>query len=343
MFNPLKRATYNPTKYGLVPNDQVFKDPALGDPELAAALSANRTGDWKPAAVLMESVGTDWDRRGLYANAFANMLKEDPGAAWLQNWRQADPRSADAAVVHAQALVVKAWAIRGARRANATSKAQFRGFHQVLNEAATAAMTAAELAPDDPTPWMTMVTAARGLQFSNTKFERIWNELITRDLHNRRGHTQALQYWMPKWFGSNPRARQFVDEAVMRAPKSALAFELRVHFAHERWLQTANLPGASSKMLFFRWGLGRRLLKPALADFWTGDVPSGGGYAAVDRNLLAWALTMTRRYDEACEVWLQLGGCVNDGYPWQYYMNAPAAFKRMRREAFVKSSRKPIA
>ena len=85
------------------------------------------------------------------------------GPGWLDSWSDAEPSSPDVAVVRAQSSVVKAWTVRGARRAVVTTRAQFQGFHQILRTAADEAMQAAEMAPKDPTPWMTMVTAARGL------------------------------------------------------------------------------------------------------------------------------------------------------------------------------------
>ena len=335
---PLKTATFTPGKYGLVDDARVGKDPALGDPALAAALAAARAGDWKPAMAALEDVGEDWDQRGVYVHALGTAAAR--GSRWLDHWRAAEPSSPDAAAVFAQSLVVKAWDVRGGGRASATTREQFQGFHQILRTGADEAMKAAEMAPKDPTPWMTMVTAARGLQLSNSEFERIWQELLIRDSTNRRAHVQALQYWQPKWSGSLELANSFVEDTAARAPHSALAFELRLDNQLEIWLPRAR---RVVQPVYFRRGAGRRMLHKALDDHWSGTVPAGGGQAALDGNWLAWALTLANRWDDACQAWLAIGGCMNDGSPWRYLPNAGYLFKGLRREAFVMSSVKPNA
>jgi hypothetical protein len=337
LLKPLKAASYDPSKYGLVPDAHVALDRALADPALAAALEACRADDWQPAMAALESVGKDWDQRGVYVHALGAFAG---GRKWLGSWRDAQPSSPDAAAIYAQSLVVQAWIVRGTSSSAGTTRKQFEGFHEILRTAADAAMKAADMAPEDPTPWMTMVTVARGLQFSNTDFERIWQELLIRDSTNRRAHVQALQYWQPKWFGSLQQAKSFVDDTAARVQHSALAFELRLDNQMEIWLpRLAKVDQAT----FFRRGPGRGPLREALEDYWTGTVPAGGGQAALDRNWLAWALTMANRWDDACKVWLALGGCLNDGSPWRYRRDGVEAFTGLRREAFIMSSLKPTA
>ncbi|MEZ0106575.1 hypothetical protein ABH920_000556 [Catenulispora sp. EB89] len=335
---PLKAATFHPAKYGLVPDDQVRSDAALADPVLAAALEACRVGDWKPAKAALAAVGKDWDRRGLYVQALGGTTAVGP--RWLHSWRAAEPSSPDAAVVFAHSLVVKAWNARGGGYAAVTTRQQFQRFHELLRTGADEAMNAAELAPEDPTPWMTMVTAARGLQLSNSEFERIWQELLIRDSLNRRAHIQALQYWQPKWFGSVAAARSFVEDTAARAPRSAVALQLRLGNELEIWLPTARTIRQTEH---FRRGSGRDALRKALGDHWDGTVPTGGGVAVVDGNWLAWALTLANRWDDACKVWLALGGCLVPVSPWLYQADQVVAFIRLRREAFVMSGSKPVA
>ena len=49
--------------------------------------------------------------------------------------------------------------------------------------------------PDDPTPWNTLLTLARGLRRDHDEFRAMWTELIARDPLHHNGHLQALQYW----------------------------------------------------------------------------------------------------------------------------------------------------
>ena len=335
---PLKAAAYTPAKYGLCPDEHVRVDPALGDPVLEAALAAARSGDWKPAMTALAEIGTDWNRRGLYVNVLGTAAAS--GSKGLAAWRAAEPSSADAAVVYAQSLVVKAWNVRGGAYASLTSQSQFEKFHQILRVAPDEALKAAEMAPEDPTPWTTMLTAARGLQGPHEQVDRIWQELLIRDSMNRRAHIQALQYWQPKWFGTHWHAEVFVAETAAQAPGSALAFKLRLTNQLELWLPRSRKMAQS---VYFRYGVGRRALHAALDDYWTGDgtVSPGGGQTLLDNNWLAWALTLANRWDDACKAWLAIGGRRSEAAQWLYVPNADYLFQRMRREAFVMSSLKP--
>ncbi|GAA2025603.1 hypothetical protein GCM10009839_24720 [Catenulispora yoronensis] len=329
----MKTVSYTPHKYGLVPDRMVVKDHAHADPELAAALDGCRVGDWKPAMEALVKVGKDWDRRGLYV--FELGFAAARGPRWLDFWRQAEPSSADAAVVYAQSMVTRAWDARGGYSASLTSRHQFESFHKILRVCVGFALKATELVPEDPTPWTTLVTAARGLQYSNLDFEPVWQELLIRDALNRRAHVQALQYWQPKWYGSRELADTFVEETAIRAPGSALAFQLRIENQMEIWLDRERRGGREA---FFRRGPGRAPLTKALDEYWDGTVPTARGQGAGDGNRLAWALTTVGRWDEACEVWKEIGGCLIDSSPWLYVRDPAAVFVELRREAFVRAS-----
>jgi hypothetical protein len=323
---PLKTATFMPAKYGLDPGP-VRVDPALGDSVLEAALTG-----------ALAEIGTDWNQRGLYVNVLGTAAAS--GSQWLTSWRAAEPSSPDAAAVYAHSLAVKAWKVRGGAYASSTSSTQFKGFHEILRTCSEEALKAAEMAPEDPTPWTTMIMTARGLQWPNEQFERIWQELLIRDPMNLRAHIQALQYWQPKWFGSRELADQFVADTATRAPHSALTFQLRLSNQMEVWLPKAR---RVVQPVYFRRGVGRKALLAALDDYWTegGAVTRGGGLALLDNNWLAWALTLANRWDDACKAWLAIGGRRSESAQWLYVPKADYLFYGIRREAFVMSSLKP--
>ncbi|MFD0638605.1 hypothetical protein ACFQ9X_50660 [Catenulispora yoronensis] len=228
----------------------------------------------------------------------------------------------------------------GAARAKDTSREQFEGFFKLARESDEAALRAIELAPEDPTPWVFRMSAALGRQIPNHEFTVLWDEAFARAPMHRRAHSYAHTYWLAKWFGSEEWSSQFVEDAVARAPRTALAFELKIHRLQEAWLvvrDASTNPGSSAD--FYR-GAGRPLLDEALGQ-WDGELPTGGALEIVDRNLLAWALTMAERYDEACDVFQAIGGSVSLGYPWLFYRDVRAGFESVRREAIEKSSRQP--
>jgi hypothetical protein len=136
------------------------------------------------------------------------------------------------------------------------------------------------------------------------------------------------------------QARSFVEDTATRAPHSSVAFQLRLGNQLELWL-----PGSRTISVaeHFRRGAGREALRAALDAHWDGTVPTGGGKAAEEGNWLAWALTLAKRWDDACKVWLALGGCVAHVSPWVYTADQPVAFIRLRREAVVMSTLKRTA
>ncbi|MFI5866415.1 hypothetical protein [Streptomyces sp. NPDC051546] len=81
---------------------------------------------------------------------------------------------------------------------------------------------AAELNPDDPSPYVNEIFAALVLGCSDEAVQQIWKEIITRDPHHYGAHHAALQYWCAKWRGSEERAMaaaycQWRDRAAHRA------------------------------------------------------------------------------------------------------------------------------
>ena len=329
---------FNPAAYGLVPDAAVVVDPARGDVEVAEAMRAARGGDWKPAAGLVAATGSDWNLRFSRVETLAfDALGTSDG--WLRAWSEAQPDSPDMAVVLAQFLTVQARRLRGAARARETSMERFEAFFQANDEAEVAALRAIELAPSDPTPWVTRIMTALGRQIPHREFAVLWEELNAREPLHRRGHTHAHQYWLAKWFGSEELSAEFVAQATARAPRTALAFELNIHRLQECWLAVSD--DAGSQADYCRSGPGRPLLEGALSQ-WDGSLPAAGPYRVVDLNLLAWALVIARRYHEACDVFRELGGCVTAGYPWIYYEDAAHTFRAARSDAFVNASWRPL-
>lgn len=328
---------YNPTRLGLVPDGRIGVDLALGDIVLSTALQATRRGDWKGVAWAMAETAGDWDRRHLLVSLVAEDAVTRDG--WLKEWQQAEPGSPDAAVLRAASLAAKADGVRGDRPAHRTPELLLAEFQWLCHEAAAAAEAAAELAPADPTPWVTRIVAAKGQRLPHEQFHEIWEGLVARAPLHRGGHTHAYKYWGRKWFGSDAIAADFVSRETAVAPDSAMAFELRLHDVIERGVSQS-----ISMSEYFRAGAGRRPLDEALDAFWTGTVPEGTGVATIDQNLLAWALTQTERYDDACQVWRKLEGRQCAGYPWLYYIDSgTAAFRALRQRAFESATNKHVA
>jgi hypothetical protein len=291
----------HPERYGLVPDAEVTTSTPMEDLALAAVKDDVRAGNWQNAADLVTTTLGDWDRRQRVVWALADLAAKDD--TWMTAWQAARPGDPHWAVVHAMSLVSLAWDIRGSAAASETTRSQFDGFHRVLLEAREAAAVAAAVLPEDPTPWNTMLTLARGLQVSHDEFRAIWTELISRDPLHHNGHQQALQYWCRKWHGSDEMALEFALVAAAKSPKF-LAWPL--HAAYEAQSTSPDVWKTPAVVASLDALLDR------LAD-------QGSDTYSVrdDRGYAAFALMRLQRFEEAVGQFRALGALADAG-PWDY-------------------------
>jgi hypothetical protein len=121
--------------------EQVAFDTALGDRELMAARTSLAQGRWAHVRALLARTGDDWDLRG---HRLAVLGEGRSTAAWAEEWRLAEPESADAAALAAAAAVFRA----------AIGK-------QSPESARELCLRAARMWPSDPSPWLGMLLLAR--------------------------------------------------------------------------------------------------------------------------------------------------------------------------------------
>ncbi|MGW7054078.1 DUF4034 domain-containing protein [Streptomyces sp. NPDC054887] len=322
---------FDAAAYGLVPRDQLDAHragPPRDEPALDLAVEAACNGDWEPAAGLLASAADDanWEARWRLVQVFADIAVEDE--RWLRIWRAELPHDADAVVVHAHALLLRAWAARGEAYAHATSDSQMALFAELLPTAMHAAREAAQLAPRDPSPWITMVAAARGLGLSHDEFEKLWSELKARAPHHYDAHWQALQYWCQKWYGSHKAMFRFAKEAAESAPAGSLLSALHLFALHEAVLMDGDEA--------YRTWVSKPLLARVQADVAQVD-PEDHRLRGI-RHLLAWALVKGGRYAEALAQFRLIGGWCGAA-PWTAAKDPVLAFDHARGLAALHSGR----
>lgn len=301
---------------GLVPDEQVSTQEVV-EPAVADARNAAASGDWQPAAALLDSAGQDWDLRAHYVTKLAHAEIDD---SWLKAWQGARPEDANAAVVHAESLVSLAWEVRSSLRAQHVSADQFASFHRILADAERAARAAAALLPDDPTPWMTMVTIACGLSYDHERLTAIWSELVARAPHHRAGHDRALQYWCEKWCGSHELMFSFAKQAAASAPSLTplpliAGFEYWVQESTDMW-ETPEMQSAADVVL----------------RDWLNAEGANSPTMATDRSLVATVFTFGRRGAEAVEQFRILG-TRGDSLLWGYFGDPPKKLLKIRQWA----------
>ncbi|PPK67063.1 DUF4034 domain-containing protein [Actinokineospora auranticolor] len=311
----------DPTKWGLPADDRVVTRGPDEDPELTAAVTALREGNWEPAATRLAATWSDWDTRGRVTTALGEAAANDD--TWLEAWRAARPDDPGHAVVHARALVSLAWQVRGAGWGSDIAPEQATAFRRLLGDAEPAAYAAAMAAPEDPTPWATLLTIAVGRSWDHDEFEEAWQQLVDRDPANVLGHQSALRYWSARWHGSDDLMTAFAERAATVAPPLAVlplmaAFEL--DHVPDAW-HTRAITDALDVLL------------PRLA------TATESHTTRAERGWAIAALRERGRHPEALDQFRALD-IHADAAPWPKYDRPLLAFLQHRRDACRKAGRR---
>jgi hypothetical protein len=322
-LNKRRKATHDAPAAGLVPRAELVEagsEPA--DPAARAALDAARAGDWRPAAAYLSDGSGDWSTRYARMNPFGDLAATDD--VWLLQWRKEQPDSPEAAQVHTDALVKRAWEIRTGKYASQVTREQAMGFHQVLQEAAEVSHEAVRLAPaGDPNAWVMQQPIAMGQGWSNERYRALWAEIVAREPHHYGAHAAALQYWCEKWLGSNELMHEFADKAIAAAPAGSLLTVLKLRAYWEQALRD------KSEASLYRSAEFTAALDEALADLKAAD-PAHPGIVPV-RGWIAHGLIENGRPAQALDLFRGMGREIAG--PWIYYGNPARVFDSARARA----------
>ncbi|WP_405795320.1 hypothetical protein [Streptomyces sp. NBC_01506] len=320
---------------GLLPRDRQGTELAGADAVLERALVEARGGRWEAAA---ESLGAtakerDWERRALYARVLGEAAARQD--SWLRAWRASRPDGspdADAELVQASATVSRAWLLRGSPYAEHTTPEQADAFHELLPEARADTARAAELGPDDPSPYIVEIRTALGVGYGPDQMRELWAEITARTPHPTSAplygaHEAAIQYWSARWHGSAELAREFAAQATADAPVGTLmrGLPLIAWFDHHDAAATSR-DYADPRLT--------ALVDAALAD--VAAAPADHPRLPEVRHLLAYFLTRQGRYEEALEQFRLVDSHVN-ALPWRTRRD-PADFFTSTRTKAIRGS-----
>ncbi|MFE7775445.1 hypothetical protein ACFU5O_16395 [Streptomyces sp. NPDC057445] len=186
-------------------------DPDSGDRALTEARHDIVIGRWQGVRDLLHATGTNWPRRTHRIRVLSHAAA---GSSAVEAWRAAEPDNPDAAVLRAATEVVRVFdqAI-AAGRGTAISRDR-------LDVAVMACLGAAESAPADPMPWVSLLTVARLYEggVGRREIRGWWEELRRRDHENIEGHVQLLRYWSARWHGTHGAMYDVARDAAGAAP-----------------------------------------------------------------------------------------------------------------------------
>ncbi|MBY8881506.1 hypothetical protein [Actinacidiphila acidipaludis] len=323
------RFRFDPAAYGLPPRDELDARrsgpplPVYRRKEMHALADACREKDWRPAAAYVEAAGHDWDERWSRVELLQEISRS--GSAWVDAWRLAEPGNCDAATLHALLLVHQAWEVRGSGYASQVPAPRMAQFRALLPAAIEAARQAVPLGRENPGPWVVMITAARGAQYSPRTFDELWSGLVARAPHHYVAHWQALQFWCAKWAGSDAAMLEFAKRAVERAPEGSPLAATYVHALRE-------LEARHGRVGFSREA--RALLRRVAVSL--RSVPAGDERLPPLRHLLAYYLGDAGLHDAALEQFRLIGRWCG-AEPWTDAPQPLAAFELARATAARKA------
>ncbi|WP_351228025.1 hypothetical protein [Streptomyces sp. NPDC002133] len=189
-------------------------DPDSGDRALTEARHDIVIGRWQGVRDLLHATGDNWPRR---THRVRQLSHAAAGSSAVEAWRAAEPDNPDAAVLRAATEVVRVFdqAIAAGRGAG-VDRAQ-------LDVAVMVCLGAAESAPADPMPWVSLLTVARLYEggVGRRELRGWWDELRRRDPDNVEGHVQLLRYWSARWHGTHGAMYDVARDAAGAAPSGS--------------------------------------------------------------------------------------------------------------------------
>lgn len=216
------------------------------DPVLDHAVEAVRDRYLRAGVYALAEARADAELRSLrvealskagigYSQGIEALLAEDPGNPDLWLWL-------------GRTRVEEAWKIRPDARARAVQAAGYTAFTKKLRAAREPLMTAAEMWPDDPVPWESMIWLALGLDLDREEKDALWKEAHHRHPTLFGSHVARVVQLSPQWGGVPEEMFDFARFAMSMAdradPRAALVplayFE---YFVQER---SGIIRGASS-------------------------------------------------------------------------------------------------
>ncbi|WP_335976365.1 hypothetical protein [Streptomyces sp. CA2R106] len=282
--------------------DGMSFDPAFGDQQLVAARAALNQGRWTVVRTLLAGTGDDWDCRG---HRLVVLGEGKSAAAWAEEWRLAEPESADAAALAAAAAVFRAIAGK-----------------QKPEEAREKCLLVARMAAADPTPWLLLLVLARHTG-SDDEQVRAFDQVRGR----HRGHHHA-HYLMTRCLAERQKTEgddpfhevyEFADWAAGEAGPASPLVALPLVALVERYRVLAaagTLPPEPDGLPYWTTARARNSVRTGF-DWWLGWNGAPYPRLPVDLNYVAYGKFHVGDTVEAASLFSRIGTAATR-VPWSY-------------------------
>jgi hypothetical protein len=291
-------------------------DPAGHDSALRGTLQDLRTGRWMAMRTLLADTTSWWQwtqRTQVLAAAAA-------GTDVVRTWLAEEPHSQAAAVMHARV---------GVERALRAQREQHRRTRELWTEAWEAARAAADLAPQDPVPWVCLLALAQLDPEQRWEEHRerppdpmlppgpwgLLAETDKRDAYNREAHHRMLQFLYARGSSSGRLAESagYAQWAAGTAPPGSALHVLPLYVRVERYRRASGHDAA----LDLHWVTEDAVREAQRALHTWFEQTHRAERSLLDLNHLAHALWGALQFPDAARVFEAIGPYVTPP-PWMY-------------------------
>ncbi|MEN8651786.1 hypothetical protein ABCR94_14460 [Streptomyces sp. 21So2-11] len=294
--------------------------PAGHDSALRVAVQELRTGRWVSMRDLLAAT-PDW---GLWTQRTQVLATVAAGSDAVQAWRNEEPHSVAATVMHTRVVVERA--VRAHREGHPRTQELWRAAWEACQLASSAS-------PADPVPWVCLLALAQLDERQRWDDHRMpppgpmlspgpWGllaEADKRDPCNREAYHRMLQFiYARQPVGPLSEGVNFVQWAASAAPEGSALQALPLYVRVERYRRDRG----HEKALDLHWvteDATRDALR-ALRIWFDNSAPADR--SLLDLNYLAHALWGAQQFDDAARVFEALGPLYTT-LPWAYRTRGP--------------------
>ncbi|PRH77588.1 hypothetical protein C6N75_19480 [Streptomyces solincola] len=300
-----------------------------GDRALTDARHDIVIGRWQGVRDLLHATGRDWPLRTHRLRLLAHAAA---AGSTSESWYAAEPGDPDAAVLRAATEVVRVFdAAIAAGRGAPVDRAR-------LDTTVLTCLVAADARPDDPMPWVSLLTIARLYQggVGRAELRAWWDELRRRDPDNLEGHIQLLRYRSARWHGTHGSMYDLARDAAGAArPGSPLPVLVQIARAEEyRYVADASRGRAPVRGFDQHWKHELAATEAVrTCSRWLGGRPPGPvrPEEVEPLNYLAHAACHAALTDQARDLFTLLGPRAA-WFPWSYTGDPAQQFTHWREE-----------
>ena len=203
-------------------------------------------GDFAALSTTLENAASDWSR----VYEVYELLCTAKSLSQLKSWCEREPQNPVAKLALGVAALDAAWQARTGRRARDVAESAWQSFASLSGEARHALAQAAELAPDDPTPWAFLVKVAMGEGDQEAVLGAL-DEANRRDAGHYFAHDNAMFALTEKWLGSHRASLDLVRNAAAQLPPGAPVHGLVIAAHINVWQYRAFFESDNAKALAY--------------------------------------------------------------------------------------------